>query len=349
MVGKRAALGSPRASSRWRSGWKTEKTADALSTLTARDRYVFDLQGYLLFEQALDEATVARLRAAIDRQGLPAADDTIERQRFGNDGRMFTWDRAFADLIDHPLARAVALALIGPYVRLDHAYGITMRPGTSGLGLHGPAEPFDASQYYLHRMGAMRSGLLTLSWALSGGGPGDGGFGCIPGSHRASEPLPPGAESLVVEVPQPAGSLLVFTEALMHCTVPWRASGTRWALLYKYSPGSTAWGPGPAAPAEVVATMTDRQQRFFQPPSVGGRIPALSPSRAHLLLSVSVTETRRLGRRPDPIFAPFQRARPYRGSTGVATPADLSVPIASANLRPPPRPEIAIHSKCPAS
>jgi hypothetical protein len=169
----------------------------------------------------------------------------------------------------------VLVAFIGPLVRLDHAYGITMSPGTSGLGLHGPGEPFDASQYYVHRMGAIRNGLLTLSWSLTDGGPGNGGFGCIPGSHRASERLPAGAESLLVEVPQPAGSLLVFTEALMHCTVDWQGSGTRRALLYKYSPGSTAWGPWPPAPADVVSSMTPRQQRFFQPPSVGGRIPTV--------------------------------------------------------------------------
>jgi hypothetical protein len=259
---------------RW---WKPDKRPEAISALSPLDRYTFDLRGYLLFERVLDEATVAGLRAVIDRQGLPPADETIQGQRFGNDGRMFAWDRSFSDLIDHPLAVAAVVELIGPYVRLDHAYGITMSPGTSGLGLHGPAEPFDASQYYVHRMGAIRNGLLTLSWSLSDSGPGDGGFGCIPGSHRASEPLPAGAESLLVEVPQPAGSLLVFTEALMHCTVPWRGAGTRWALLYKYSPGSTAWGPGPAASAELVSSMSPRQQRFFQPPSVGGRVPTIGP------------------------------------------------------------------------
>lgn len=257
---------------RW---WNTDKTAKAVAGLSSLDRYAFDLRGYLLFEQVLDDRTVTRLRAVIDDQHLPPADATIERQRFGHDGALFAWDRAFSDLIDHPLAVAVVADLIGPYVRLDHAYGITMRPGTSGLGLHGPAEPFDSSQYYLHRMGSMRNGLVTLSWSLSDGGPGEGGFGCIPGSHRASEPLPTGAASLLVEVPQPSGSLLVFTEALMHCTMPWQGSVTRWAVLFKYSPGSTAWGATPAAPAEVVASMSDRQQRFFQPPSVGGRIPTL--------------------------------------------------------------------------
>jgi hypothetical protein len=244
--------------------------------ITALDRYTFDLRGYLLFENVLELQTVARLRTAIDEQQLPAADETIQRQRFGQGGQLFMWDRAFCDLIDHPLALAVVADLIGPYVRLDHAYGLTMRPGTSGLAWHGPAEPFDAAQYYVHRMGVARSGLLTLSWSLSDGRPGDGGFGCIPGSHRAAFPLPPGAETLVTEVSQPAGSLLVFTEALVHGTLLWRGRDTRWAVLYKYSPGSSAWEPSPATPA-VVATMTERQQRFFQPPFVGGRRPTIDP------------------------------------------------------------------------
>ena len=245
--------------------------------LSDLDRYVFDLQGYLLFEDALDSKTVERLRSVIAAQGLSPPNETIEGQRFGQGGQLFTWDLAFHDLLDHTLALAVLSELIGPYVRLDHAYGIAMRPGTSGLGLHGPAEPFDASQYYLYRMGAMRNGLLSLSWSLSDGAPGDGGFGCIPGSHRASGPLPVGAESLVVEVAQPQGSLLVFTEALMHCTIPWRGTDTRRTLIYKYSPGSTAWDPSPGVPPEVVASMSPRQRRFFQPPSVGGRVPTITP------------------------------------------------------------------------
>ncbi len=245
--------------------------------LSDLDRYEFDLRGYLLFEGVLGSSTVERLRSVIDAQGLSPPDETLERQRFGQSGQLFMWDQGFHDLLDHTLALAVLSEMIGPYVRLDHAYGIAMRPGTSGLGLHGPAEPFDASQYYLYRMGAMRNGLLSLSWSLSDGAPGDGGFGCIPGSHRASGPLPAGAESLVVEVAQPQGSLLVFTEALMHCTIPWQGAATRHTLIYKYSPGSTAWDPSPGVSPEVVASMSPRQRRFFQPPSVGGRTPTITP------------------------------------------------------------------------
>lgn len=254
------------------TGWRRRAPAPAWTDL---DRYTFDVRGYLLFEDVLDRATVTRLRHTIDAAGLPPADETLERQRFGTGGALFAWDRTFADLIDHPLALAVVAELIGPYVRLDHAYGITMRPGTSGLGLHGPAQPFDSSQYYVHRMGVMRTGLLSLAWALSDGKPGEGGFGCIPGSHLASFPVPAGVESLVVEVAQPAGSLLVFTEALVHCTIPWQGPDTRWTVLYKYAPGSTAWDRRRAAPPELVAAMSDGQRRFFQAPYVGGRPPTV--------------------------------------------------------------------------
>ncbi|MDA8047636.1 MAG: phytanoyl-CoA dioxygenase family protein [Actinomycetota bacterium] len=244
--------------------------AEGLSPL---QRYTLDVDGYLLLERALDRRSVQRLRRAIGDQGLPRPDASLERQRFGQGGRMFTWDPAFGDLVDHPWVLAVLAEVIGPHVRLDHAYGIIMAPGTAGLGLHGPAEPFDPGQYWLSRQGELRSGLLAFAWSLTDGRPGQGGFGCIPGSHKACLARPPGAESLVVEVPQPAGSLLVFTEALAHCTLPWRGAEDRLVIMLEYSPGSSAWDPAPAAPADVVASMAERRRRFFQPPSVGGHQP----------------------------------------------------------------------------
>lgn len=243
------------------------------AALSDLQRYTFDVQGFLLLEQALPGRTVRRLRSAIEAQRLPAPDHTIERQRFGQGGAMFEWDPAFADLIDHPWVEAVLHDLIGPHVRLDHAYGIVMAPGTGGLGLHGPAEPFDPGQYWVSRMGMERSGLLTFSWSLSDGRPGQGGFGCIPGSHHAGRPRPAGAESLLVEVAQPAGSLLVFTEALAHCTIPWRGRETRLVVMLKYSPGNSAWDPNPAARPDVVARMTEHRRRYFQAPSIGGHHP----------------------------------------------------------------------------
>ena len=38
-----------------------------------------------------------------------------------------------------------------------------------------------------------------------------------------------------------AGDVLIFTEALVHGTMPWTTDHERRCLLYKYSPGHSAW------------------------------------------------------------------------------------------------------------
>lgn len=243
--------------------------------LSALDRYRFDLSGFVVIDGVLKSSEVSALRRAIRDHGMDRPGTEVMQQRFGYESELLTWDQSFRDLIDHPVVLDFLAAFIGVYVRLDHVYGIAMRSGTAGLGLHGPATPFDASQYYLHRGGRMWSGLLSFSWALTDAQPGGGGFGCIPGSHRAEEPLPDGAEALVVEVTQKAGSLLVFTEALAHCTVPWSGADHRLSLFYKYSSGNSSWAPYPAAPAEILDQLTARQRRLVEPPYVGWRKPAL--------------------------------------------------------------------------
>ena len=75
---------------------------------------------------------------------------------------------------------------------------------------------------------------------------GDGGFCCIPGSHKANynyfdhfdatEYRPP-----VTHIPIKAGSVLIFTEALTHGTMPWRSETERRTLFYKYCPAAGSW------------------------------------------------------------------------------------------------------------
>lgn len=242
--------------------------------LTALQRYEFDVRGYALIDDVLRPRDVAAARAELAAQNLPPPGDTIGDQRFGGGGAMLTYGPAVRGLLDHRAAMAYVRELIGPYARLDHAYGIMMRPHTSGLGLHGPAWPWDPAQHYVHRGGEMRSGLLSCAWSLVDGQRGDGGFGCIPGSHRADEPVPPGADRMVVEIAQPAGSLLVFTEALAHCTIPWRGGADRYVLMFKYSPGSSAWAHEPLGD-EIASLLSARARHLLQPPSVGGHQPSL--------------------------------------------------------------------------
>ena len=234
--------------------------------LTDLQRYELDVRGVLVVPGALRDREVAALRQAVSALGLPPAGDDLWSQRIND---LLLRGQAFVDLLDHPFALDVLGEVHGPATRLDHAYAIRMAPSTAGLGLHGGAVPWDPSQFYVHDRGHPRTGLVTLSWALVDHPPGSGGFGCIPGSHRAGMAVPPGAGALVVEVPVRAGDVLVFTEALAHCTVPWRGPGERLAVLYKYSPGSSAWSDWEHLRPVLERRLTDRQRRLLQPPSIG--------------------------------------------------------------------------------
>lgn len=242
------------------------------------DRYVFDCRGWVVLDGVLTAGQVAELRGAIDAQRLARPGASVADQRFGEHGDLLRWHAGFRALMDHRVVVDALHDLVGPAARLDHSYGIMMRPGTSGLGLHGPAQPFDPSQFFVHRGGRMWNGLVACSWALTDARPGDGGFGCVTGSHRAEQPLPPGAEGLVEEVAMRAGSLLIFTEALFHCTIPWTGAEDRYNVLFKYCPGNSAWDNRLPVPPDVLPLLTPRQRALAAPPSVYGH-PPLPPAR----------------------------------------------------------------------
>jgi ectoine hydroxylase-related dioxygenase (phytanoyl-CoA dioxygenase family) len=54
----------------------------------------------------------------------------------------------------------------------------------------------------------------------------------------------------VIQPAVEAGDALFFTEALIHGTLPWRGTQERRALLYKFSPGYSAWSQKYPVPEE---------------------------------------------------------------------------------------------------
>lgn len=249
--------------------------------MTPRQRYRFDLDGYLVIEDALDEDEVAALNDLIDDQELPPpTEETGSGRRFGD---YFEWGQPFVDLLDHEAIAPVLYDLLGPKARLDHYYGIYMEAGGETLHLHGGGTPYDPSQYYHNRNDQPYCGLTVFAWNLAPTGPEYGGFCCIPGSHRANYPTPDGVNEAVeaattpaelppeVVVPEaPAGSVVIFTEALTHGTAPWVADHQRRSVLNKYSPHHMTWADEPPTTPEGVA-LTDRQERLFEPPYVWRR------------------------------------------------------------------------------
>ena len=120
----------------------------------------------------------------------------------------------------------------------------------------------------------MRNGLTVITFFLTGAAEGDGGFACVPGSHKSNY-----LDLLLPDVLQPAveaGAVLIFTEALVHGTMPWTADHERRCLLYKYSPGHSAWDRDGYDLADYRSFhLTERRRRIMQPPHVGGHQPVL--------------------------------------------------------------------------
>ena len=193
-------------------------------------------------------------------------------------GRVSCWGPAAQSLIDHPKIVPYLLELIDRKFRLDHDYCIFMREGATGGQLHG-GEGHEGDHWYKYRDGQMRNGLCVVTFFLTHAAEGDGGFACIPGTHKSNflGGIPRDVMRFERKVPyvvQPAvdaGDALFFTEALIHGTMPWRGTHERRALLYKYSPGHSAWSQNYYDHNDY-PDLTDQQRRILEPPSVGSRL-----------------------------------------------------------------------------
>jgi hypothetical protein len=70
-----------------------------------------------------------------------------------------------------------------------------------------------------------------------------------------------------VVIPEiPAGSVVLFSEAVMHGTAPWRADHERRTLLYKYWVSHMAWSRARLLPPPDVK-LTPRQQALLTEPA----------------------------------------------------------------------------------
>jgi Phytanoyl-CoA dioxygenase (PhyH) len=212
------------------------------------DRYLFDLQGFVTIPGSLSPQQVETLNREFDARVSADVDPNANTHRFNS---LLDWGAPFRDLIDNEPVTPVLASVLGPKFRLDHEYGDLIRRGKGPIGtrLHGGAVPFDPSQYYLVADGEIRSGLVVVAYNLRDVGPDDGGFAAVPGSHKANFAFPPDWIELDTPEPRPwlrrvtgpAGTAIVFTEALSHGTLPWTGAGERRTLFYKYSPHPSSW------------------------------------------------------------------------------------------------------------
>lgn len=241
--------------------------------MTEEEKYLFDLQGFLVVENAMDPEQLRAANAILDRrieQHVPAENHT---HRFGQ--QLLHWGRVYLDLVDNPVITPYLTELLGDPFRLDHDYLDIIRSGKGPIGtkLHGGAWPLHPTHFFRNVNGVIRNGLFVVAYNLYDVNPGDGGFAAVPGSHKSNFKFPErwkeldesGSRQFVTQVTGKAGTAILFTEALTHGTLPWLGDERR-TIFYKYSPPSLSWAKRYYEADDYPGT-TARQRAILNPPS----------------------------------------------------------------------------------
>ena len=160
-------------------------------------KYLFDLNGYLIIEDVLSTDDLATLNEIFARQEYPADSSIFAYAGGSQTGPGFlAWGEPYVDLLGHPAIMPALRYRLGDCFRLDRLYSIVMNKGMpkgkmhSDYGASSPIAKSIAGEYYPFPLNEIHSGFVVASWNLTDSGPGLGGFCCIPGSHKSNYKLP---------------------------------------------------------------------------------------------------------------------------------------------------------------
>ena len=149
------------------------------------ERYLFDLNGYLLLRGVLTPEEVAELNSGIDHHSeeMTAIDRSLAGEsgalsgtsRRKDLGGMLAWERPYCEpfrrLLVHPGVKPYLDGILGTGYRLDHGPGlIAMDAGCEGGTLHGGGiERADISEVYFFKNNRIFTGLTVVEYAARRG------------------------------------------------------------------------------------------------------------------------------------------------------------------------------------
>ena len=240
--------------------------------MTEAERYLFDLNGYIVIHNVLSPDEIAAAHAAIDAHlfdAVPRSDPTLRNAVEGSPmygsgpprldlGGIFEWGSAesevFKSILAHPRLVPLFHGLLGKGYRLDHIPFVLMNnKGGEGFQLHGGTVDCVSGDYnhnlaYTCHNGSIRSSLLGCNVMLVDHNPGDGGFCVVPGSHKSNFKLPEGMVDGINHceyIQQPAtkaGDVVLFSEGTVHGAMGWQSDLQRRCALYRFAPATCGYG-----------------------------------------------------------------------------------------------------------
>ena len=220
--------------------------------ISEEQRFLFDLQGYLILRGAIDRDLIDALNAAVVENEAKEHDESwaesipvVNGQHFSKDTNVDNQirlnglprlDPVFDQLIAHPSYLPYLKEFMAE-PQLVNTWSISKYAGRTATGWHNGLP----TEEYTVRDGVIRSPMLNVVTMLTPNHPGDGCFCIIPGSHKKNLNLErerwgtagldtPGA----IEVTGEPGDVMLFTEALTHAGANKTSERRRTTLQYNH-------------------------------------------------------------------------------------------------------------------
>jgi ectoine hydroxylase-related dioxygenase (phytanoyl-CoA dioxygenase family) len=262
--------------------------------VTDKEKYFFDLQGYLVLKGALSAAEVSDLNAAIDKL-LPIKQGEwrgyVHGHTYGdNEGtnlqQIYEGGEPFEKLIDHPSWIDKVKYFVGGEGTFDYNAGplfidenfASVRGPGQAIGLHSGGHTGTKRTQFRYFNGHFQCGQINILMALTAIGRGDGATMLIPGSHKANFPHPDferhrmgGEESSVdnvegaIEVYMDAGDALLFVDCISHGSAKRTNPGDRRIIVYRYGPSWGYFRHGYQVSQALLQRLTPERRKIVRP------------------------------------------------------------------------------------
>lgn len=263
--------------------------------LTDLDIYLFDLHGYLLLENALNQNEVKDLNDCLDSiptmepgqwHGHVHAHVFSSAKEGLNLQQIYEAGEPFEKLIDHPSWIEHVKHFVGGEGGFDCNHGplfidenfANFRGPGEAIGLHsGPVPWVKRCQFHVHNQ-AFNCGMINILIALNDIGPGDGATVVIPGSHKSNFRHPEfdqhrmtqdggSAEGVTgsIEVHMKAGDALLFVDAICHGSAKRVNPDKRRIAVYRYGPSWGFFRHGYRPSQELLERLTPERRQIVWP------------------------------------------------------------------------------------
>lgn len=265
------------------------------------ERYLFDLNGYLIVRGVLTPEEVkicndvidAHASEMIERTANPLR-NTLQGTALAGTGpgrkdlgRVLEWgeeSKVFKSILAHPRLVPIFHGILGKGYRMDHLpFVIASDKGAEGFQLHGGTIDCTSGEYNPHlaytcHQNMIRSSLLGCNVMLCDHNAGDGGFCVVPGSHKSNFKMPRGmvdGDTYQEFIRQPitkAGDVVLFSEGTVHGAMAWNSDRQRRVCLYRFSPATNVYGrsyfghEGGGWPEKMYEDLTEAQRSVLEPP-----------------------------------------------------------------------------------